>query len=81
MSREAISKRQLLHQADFNLNSTRARQDVMRSLAQRIPTEELDWGLMLEQVCYEARTHWREGEPLVYLPDSAPPSADRFLPV
>lgn len=67
----------LLFQADFNLVSTTTRQAVVRSLAAR--AADLDWGVMLEAVCYYSRERWREGDPLLYLPDIPEEAGERFL--
>ena len=74
--------RELLHQADFNLNSTRTRQEVVRSLGQRTDGDNalaLDWAGFLEQLCFIARDNWRNGRPPIYLPDHQPRCGPRFL--
>lgn len=67
----------LLFQADFNIASTTTRQAVVRSLVARVA--DLDWGSMLEAVCYFSRERFREGDPLVPLAEALPDQGERFL--
>jgi hypothetical protein len=57
----------LLHSARLNLMSTRARADLAKALALR--DGDLDWGGLLEAMCFLAREQHREGEPAVVLDD------------
>ena len=55
----------LLHSARFNLMSTQARKTLCGALAQRDP--ELDWGAIVEALCFLARERYRAGDPTIDL--------------
>lgn len=78
-AREGEPPGKLVHQAKMNLVSTQTRLTVVRALAARIPESELDWGAMVEAVCFLAIEHWRVGEPFVLLGSVAPREGSRFL--
>lgn len=70
---------QLLHHARLNLISTRSRQEIIRSLAGRIPESEFQWSDALEQACFKAIQRWREGDPVVDLRCVQLRTGSRFL--
>ena len=55
----------LLHSARFNTGSTQARGTLAKALAQR--DGDLDWGTILEDICFLTRERYREGEPSIDL--------------
>jgi len=55
----------LLHQAQFNLSSSRARSELSKRLTEIYP--EADWDSVLERFCYLALQKIRQGEPVVEL--------------
>ena len=67
----------LLHSARFDLMSTRTRGDLARALAQRDP--DLDWGALIEGMCFLVRERYRAGEPAVDLREDLERPLQRWL--
>jgi len=55
----------LLHSSQLNLNSAVTRKSVAKALAER--EDSIDWGGVLESVCFQCREMYRRGEPLIDL--------------
>lgn len=55
----------LLHSSQLNINSAVTRKGVVKALAER--EDSIDWGGVLESVCFQCREMYRKGEPLIDL--------------
>ena len=70
----------ILHVADFNLSSARARTERAKILAERANTTDIDWAGLLEELCQHVIREERAGQPAVVLRDvPAPPPDDSLL--
>jgi len=70
----------ILHVADFNLSSARARTERARILAERANTTDVDWTGLLEDLCQHVIKEERAGQPALVLRDvPAPPPDDSIL--
>jgi AAA domain-containing protein len=67
----------LLHTARFNLMSTQARKTLASALRER--DDEIDWGALIEGMCFVVRERYRNGEPAVDLRDDIERPAQRWL--
>ncbi|HET7713868.1 MAG TPA: AAA family ATPase [Patescibacteria group bacterium] len=65
----------LLHSARLNLVSSQARNTLAKALSVREP--DLDWGGVVEALCFLVREHYRAGDPAIaiqsYVPSPAAP--------
>lgn len=65
----------LLHSARLNLVSSQARNTLAKALSAREP--DLDWGAVVEGLCFLVREHYRAGDPAIpiqsYVPSPAAP--------
>jgi len=66
-----------LHQAQFNFNSTVARDKLTKTLASRV--DEVDWYAILEQTCFQIVGRVRRGEPVVELWGEAEAKRPEYL--
>ena len=66
----------VLHVADFNLSSARARTERARIIADRANTTDIDWTGVLEDLCQSTIAAERAGQPAVALRDVPAPPAD-----
>lgn len=72
----------VLHAADFNLSSARARVERARILHDRAMTNgSVDWPGLLEELCQSVVVAERRGAPAIDLRDVRPPDADDALVV
>jgi hypothetical protein len=71
----------ILHVADFNLSSARARTERARILAERANTTDIDWTGLLEELCQHVIREERAGQPAVVLRDVPAPAPDDSLQV
>jgi hypothetical protein len=71
----------ILHVADFNLSSARARTERAKILAERANTTDIDWTGLLEQLCQATIEAERAGQPAMLLRDLARPVVGEDLVV
>jgi AAA domain-containing protein len=71
----------VLHVADFNLSSARARTERARIIAERANTSDVDWTGVLEDLCQRIIGAERQGQPAVALRDVPVPPIDDALSV
>lgn len=71
----------VVHVADFNLSSDRARSERARILAERTKGMGFDWSSHLERLCQLVLAAERAGEPAVLLRDLPPRGDDGFIEV
>jgi hypothetical protein len=73
----------LLHRSRVNLLSTRSRSELVRTLEKRPDNGQLldgiDFGGILELVCYRSVERWRQGEPTIDLRDVQIADRSRWL--
>ncbi len=72
----------LLHHGRVNLSSSRSREGVLRALERRGGNgflADVDFGGILEQVCYRSLERWREGEPTIDLREVDPNERQAWL--
>lgn len=56
-----------LYTGHLLLMGTNSRRDVRKALEDRVPSDEFDWGAILEQICLLTRERYRRGEPVIDL--------------
>ena len=66
----------LLHSARLNIMASTTRATLVKALGSR--RTDIDWGALIEQVCYLAKERYREGEPLIDLRDVVVGSRPRW---
>lgn len=71
----------VLHAADFNLSSARARTERARILGDRARTDDMDWTGLLEELCQSVLASERRGAAAVDLRQVAPPGPNDDLEV
>lgn len=68
-----------LYTGHLLLLGTNSRRDVRKALEDRVPSDEFDWGGILEQICLLTRERYRRGEPVLDLAQVDYRNAVRFL--
>ncbi len=69
----------VIHQADFNLSSTRARNERAKLLHARAPIKNIDWPGAIEDLCYQTFAKERAGNDVIDLRTLPKPEADTSL--
>ncbi len=71
----------ILHAADFNLSSARARTERARIVAERANAQEVDWIGLLEELCQSVIAAERVGQPAILLRDAPRPPVEDALEI
>lgn len=72
----ASTVRGILSYGDFNFSSTTTRATLAKHLALKSRAPDLDWPNFLEELCLSVVDGERSSQPLLWLPEVAPPEAD-----